>query len=339
MSAPEPDHHRPDRAAAAAAHAIVVLSFNGRIDTMACLESLVTGSPEAMVIVVDNGSTDGTVAEVAARWPQVHTLQTGRNLGFTGGMNLGLRWAIDAGAATVTVLNNDTIAPPGLAARLASVAAAGRAVSPVVRVLTPNAPADPDAADSAPVWFGGGTVDSATGLPRHTGPEDWPPTDGDGLRASTTLAGCCVTAPSDVWQRVGFFDERYFLNFEDAEWSRRAAALGVPLCVDSRAMLWHRVSASFVGPHRYLGAYYYARNGLWFVRTSDGATALTAWRFLRRHCLGPAVRRRASEPAHEPARRTLVFVWAVAASVVGRFGPAPRSLVRVVERWSDGSRR
>lgn len=312
-------------------HVIVVLSFHGRTDTLRCVESLVAGSPDATVLVVDNGSKDGTLEEVALRWPQAHALQAGTNLGFAGGMNLGLRWALDAGAATITVLNNDTIAPIGLAARLAAVASPGRAVSPTVLVEPAEGTRDPQ---KATVWFGGGAVDAGTGMARHTGPEEWGPTDGDGLRPTATLAGCWVTAPAQVWRRVGLFDERYFLNFEDAEWSRRAADLGVPLCVDTRSVLWHRVSASFVGPYRYLGAYYYVRNGLLFVRTSGTATMLTPWRFLRHHCLGAALRRQPDEPAREPIRRGLVLAWAVAAAYARRFGPAPRKLVRLVERWS-----
>ena len=135
---------------------VVVLSYHGRDDTLRCVESLVGGSPEAQVLVVDNGSDDGVLEAVRERWPQVATLQTGENLGFAGGMNRGLEWALVREASTVTVLNNDTIVPPGTIAALAQRALEGVAVSPEVRY----------AADGR-VWFGGGTVDLQTGLARH----------------------------------------------------------------------------------------------------------------------------------------------------------------------------
>jgi GT2 family glycosyltransferase len=96
---------------------VVVLSFHGRADTELCVKSLVDGSPGARILVIDNGSFDGVLESVTGRWPQVHALQTGRNLGFSGGINAGLTWALDAGAATVTVLNNDTLLPRGAISR------------------------------------------------------------------------------------------------------------------------------------------------------------------------------------------------------------------------------
>lgn len=112
---------------------VVVLNFHGQADTEKCVETLVAGSPRTTVLVVDNGSHDGTVELVSTRWPQVHTIQNLENLGFAGGMNTGLRWALDSGAETVTVLNNDTLIPPGAMDRLFDMARTGAAVSPEVR--------------------------------------------------------------------------------------------------------------------------------------------------------------------------------------------------------------
>ena len=99
---------------------VVVLNYKGRTDTLDCLQSLVAGSPAAEVLVVDNGSDDGVLSFVRQRWPNVRTLQLEENRGFAGGMNAGIRWAIEAGADTVTVLNNDTLVPPGVIGALSS---------------------------------------------------------------------------------------------------------------------------------------------------------------------------------------------------------------------------
>ena len=168
---------------------------------------------------MDNGSDDGVLEAVSGRWPTVETFQTGDNLGFAGGMNRGIEWALARGAATVTVLNNDTLVPPGVAAALAARARSGVAVSPEVRYAANGA-----------VWFGGGVVDGETGLARHlTDAEMARAFPGSGPRSVETLAGCCVTASAEVWRTVGGFDERYFLIFEDADWSMRARARGVDL--------------------------------------------------------------------------------------------------------------
>ena len=254
---------------------VVVLNFNGWVDTERCVQSLLKGSPEATVLVVDNGSDTGFPADVAERWPGVTTLRNDRNLGFTGGMNAGLRAAFELDADTVTILNNDTVVSPGAIAALAEVAEAGVAVSPEVRYL--------DRPDE--VWFGGGAVDPATNLPHHVAPDALSPPAADGLRPTDVLAGCCVTATAETWRRVGFLDERYFLNFEDSDWSMRAHAVGVPLVVDTRVTIEHAVSASFTGAYSYLGLYYYARNGLLFGREHGHSFFPENLRFFRRHVL------------------------------------------------------
>ena len=216
-------------------HVVVVLSFRGRQDTLACLDALLATGHDYSVLVVDNGSFDGVLEETARRHPDAFTLQTGRNLGFAGGMNAGLRWAMDRGAQTVTVLNNDTLCTPDAVRALESCAESGAIVSPQVDYL-----ASPDR-----IWFAGGVVDADTALPRHLGETELEALPSGACSPTDTLAGCCLTARADVWRRVGLFDERYFLLFEDAELSLRAARLGVPLLVCRQIRILHRVSASF----------------------------------------------------------------------------------------------
>ena len=92
----------------------VVLSWNGRERTLACLRSLehVTYRPFS-VLVVDNGSSDGSADAVAAEHPDVSLVRLGENLGFAGGMNAGIRAAFAAGADAVVLLNNDMEVEPG----------------------------------------------------------------------------------------------------------------------------------------------------------------------------------------------------------------------------------
>jgi GT2 family glycosyltransferase len=188
---------RPDVDPVSRCDCVIVLSYFGRQDTMRCIDSLVSGSPSARLLVIDNGTFDGVLEAARSRWPQVETIQTGSNLGFSGGMNVGLTWAHSIGADTITVLNNDTIIPPGVIDALATTALQGGAVSPEVRYA--------DAEQR--VWFGGGVVDTATNLPRHLNDEeiaekfaDTPKLD---LHVVETLAGCCITATAVTWLRVG----------------------------------------------------------------------------------------------------------------------------------------
>lgn len=314
-------------------HTVVVLSYRGREDTLRCVASVLAGS-RARVLVVDNGSHDGVLAEAAARWPQVATLQTGTNLGFAGGMNAGLRRALDDGAAVVTVLNNDTVVDAGALDRLAHRAAGARAaISPEIRYLH-----DPDR-----VWFAGARLDPHDGLPRHLDAREATArrgrTDaGDAPYRVDLLAGCCVTAGRDVWESVGGFDERYFLDFEDSDWSVRARRAGVALEVDPGAIVRHAVSASFVGAYSYLGLYYYARNALLFARTSGRHPrrprhAVQVARLLRHRLLPVPVRVARDSGPRTGLRHGVVLAAALGANAARRYGRAPARLERLADRW------
>lgn len=113
---------------------IVVLNWNNGLDTLACLGSLVAlNDPAYDVLVVDNGSTDDSVARIRTAYPDVTLIETGANLGYAGGNNVGIRNALVHGADFVCLLNNDvTVAPDFLAPLLAAMGS-----QPDVGVVTP----------------------------------------------------------------------------------------------------------------------------------------------------------------------------------------------------------
>ncbi len=90
---------------------IILLNWNGWKDTVECVESCRKLSyPDVRIVIVDNGSTDGSETRLRERFPDLELIQTGANLGFAGGNNVGIRYALEKGAEYVWLLNNDTIA-------------------------------------------------------------------------------------------------------------------------------------------------------------------------------------------------------------------------------------
>jgi GT2 family glycosyltransferase len=300
-------------------HMVVVLNWFGRDDTITCVRSLIEGDADIEVLVVDNGSFDGALEDVASL-ERVRGLQLPRNLGFTGGMNRGIRWALEAGADTVTILNNDTVVPPGTMAELARAAEGRTAVSPMVMHLD-----EPDR-----VWFGGGTLDMPDGYPHHTALDQLEPCV-EGQRTTDLLAGCCITASADSWRTAGLFDERFFLNFEDSEWSLRARTRGMRLAVVCDVSILHAVSASFTGAAATLGGFYFQRNGLLFAQTA-GAGVGARWRFFRRFGL-TAVRRAGTWRGRR--RAAYITTAALLCFALRRFGEAPPAVRRRARRWSS----
>lgn len=299
---------------------VVVLSWFGKEDTLACVESLLTDDVPATVLVVDNGSFDGTLEAVTDRWPQVQTLQTGRNLGFAGGMNAGIAWALERGAEFITVLNNDTIMPAGGIAALQGIAARGYAVCPEIYYRD----------DPTTLWFGGGIVQPPAAFPRHLYPAELA-RPVDGLRSTELVTGCCITAGAGTWRDVGLFDERFFLNFEDSEWSVRAGDKGVLLAVATDVRLLHAVSASFVRNGSSLATFYYIRNGLLFGRLGGNSFRKQYW-FVKDqgpHGMADEWRRGNRRGAMLEAVEVAV---AVTTHATRRYGPAPKALSRIVRR-------
>lgn len=288
--------------------AVVVLNWNNASDTLDCLVSLRRHEPDAHVVVVDNASSDDSVERIRRSALGHDLVRAQTNLGFTGGNNVGLRRALDTGARYVAVLNNDTILPSAMLSALTRQLDDTSAVSPVIV----------RADDPTSVWFAGGIV--ARGMPRHLQPDELADDTAD-LVDTALLTGCCIVAHREVWRRVGLFDERFFLFFEDSDWSMRAAAAGVALRVDRTQTLHHGVSRSFRGDASMLGTFYYARNGVFFHRRY--ARGLTA-RFVLSRVLLPPLRGVLGRGPRLPAWPFGV-VGAVF-GVAGRGGPAPRWL-------------
>lgn len=288
----------------------VVLNWNGLSDTQNLVASLgpVTG-PDDTILVVDNASEDGSERALRETHPDLPVLQTGANLGYAGGNNAGIGWALERGFEFICVLNNDTLVDsPDFARELQRAAETGAIVSPtIVRE------------DNRELWFAGAVVDERYALPRHLSPEEVADVPvHDGYRQSQLLTGCCLFARATTWQRVGFIDERYFLLFEDSDWSLHAASLGVELLVAERSVLLHRVSKSFRYQARFSWVYYYCRNGTLFAGRHRGLRG--ALRFVLTCALRPRLGALAHGFDREKAAALVTAMIGVLAAATARTG-------------------
>lgn len=236
---------------------IVVLNWNNGPDTLACLGSLAAlDDPACDVLVVDNGSTDDSVARIRAAYPGVTLIETGANLGYAGGNNVGIRYALAAGAEAVGILNNDVAVEPGFLAPL--LAALGS--RPDVGVVTPLVAEQSD--DSGRVWALGSSVDwrTATVSRNHAGEAvaSWrgqPPFEVD------VASGAAMLVRREVLQQAGLMDERFFLYFEEVDWSLVVRKAGYSILAVPASLVWHEVSAT-LGATSPVIDYYMLRNHL-----------------------------------------------------------------------------
>ena len=220
---------------------LVVLNWNGLVDTRQALASLgtcrVPPGWQASLMMVDNGSTDGSAETVRKEFPDVEVVALSENRRFAGGNNVGLQRALEAGADAVMLVNNDVEAHRGLLDHL---------LGAIER--------DPEAGGAAPliffdpprdrVWYGGGRCVPALGYAAHRGLRAIDRGQFKTIESTGYLTGCCLLASRAAWEKVGPLDERYFIYAEDADWSLRARAAGYRLLLVPRARLWHKVSAA-----------------------------------------------------------------------------------------------
>jgi GT2 family glycosyltransferase len=226
----------------------VVLSWNGRDDTLAALESL-RGLP---TVVVDNGSTDGSADAVAARFPDAELIRAGVNLGFAAGNNVGIRRALERGADWVLLLNNDATVEPGLVEALERAAAA----RPDAGVLACKVLF----ADDDRLWYAGASWDPLLGRSRHEG---FGEPDEPGALADTARAtGAAMAVSRAAIEAAGLLDEELFLYAEDLEWCLRIRAAGFAVVYVPDARVRHRVSAAAGGAGSPTTLYYETRNVL-----------------------------------------------------------------------------
>jgi GT2 family glycosyltransferase len=294
----------------------VVLTWNGRDDTLACLRSLAgLDWPNHSTIVVDNGSSDGTVAAVEAAHPDVTTIATGRNLGFAAGNNVGLRAALAAGADYVLLLNNDTLVAPETLTKLIEEAErrpdAG-ALCPLIYYLDP-----PDR-----IWYAGARFDARRGHNgRHTGYGEVDYGQYDTVREIGRGTGAAMLVRSEVVSQVGLLDDQLYLQVEDVEWSLRMRQAGWRIFFVPAAKVWHRVSVASGGEHAPATAYYEIRNTL---AVCDRFAPLRGIRATRRRAAVLAVHMLHARRGRHPGENMRAVMEGWRDYRDGKLGPRPQ---------------
>ena len=245
---------------------VVVINWNGLADTLACLESLVAATPgPARTVVVDNGSTDGSVNGLRT-WLAAHRghdglavdlVESSTNLGFSGANNIGVeRLRADPLIRHFLLLNNDATVDRtyfGELARALNAAPDAGIMGPTIYVT--GRPGE--------VWYAGGsfvplrtlvihnTIVPAAELPRST----------------EFVTGCAMLIARRAWDTLGPLPECYFIYHEDAEYSWRAHAAGLAVLYAPRPVVYHAVGGAMRRQAtRPRVAYLKTRNRVLFVR-------------------------------------------------------------------------
>lgn len=239
---------------------IIVLNWNGREMTADCLRSLLAmRAGDFRIVVIDNGSSDGSVEYLRQQFPQVQVLPQGRNLGFAAGCNVGMKRALEDQSEFILLVNNDTKVDPDMLRELIMEAQknpTAAMVSPKIFYFEP-----PDR-----IWWAGGQYNLWKGVPLHIGCGARDDGRFDEPCSINWATGCVVLLRSQALRQIGLFDERIFGNGEDVDLSIRLRQQGWTIRYAPRARVWHKEGVDYrrnAGEH--VRKFTFARNLLWVM--------------------------------------------------------------------------
>ncbi|MGG4405951.1 glycosyltransferase family 2 protein [Geobacillus stearothermophilus] len=233
---------------------VILLNYNGYKDTIECIESLEKVTyPNMKIVIVDNNSTDGSEQIIKEKFPQHTFIQTGDNLGFAGGNNVGINYALEQGADYVCLLNNDTVVEKDFLDKLVETAEKDETIGIVGGTILQYE-------DNKKIWYAGGYFNRIGGKAVHI--KKLPKQI---LNEVTFITGCLQLIRRKVLLEVGLLPEEYFLYYEDLDYCMQVRNKGYRLIYDKRAVIYHKCggTASYKSP---ISIYYSNRNRLIFYK-------------------------------------------------------------------------
>jgi GT2 family glycosyltransferase len=247
--------------------AIIIVNWNGYVLTKACLESLKELEyPSFQLVVVDNGSVDGSGEKLKAEFSAIRLLTSAENIGFTGGNNLGIQWALDHFFDQVLLLNNDTLVEPEF-------------LDPLVSFLEQN----PDygavqpkimfEAERDKLWNAGGGYFKGFEMTWSIGIGKTDEGQFDQEKDTPWITGCAILVRAAAIRQAGMLDNRFFAYYEDVEWSFRIKKSGFRLRYLPQSKIYHVAGGSSKKTKTKEGIippiihFYRTRNHLFLIRS------------------------------------------------------------------------
>jgi len=240
---------------------IILLNWNGKKDTLECLASLEKiKNPRFSTVIVDNGSIDDSVKTLREAYPQIPIIETKANLGFAGGNNVAIEWALQKRADWIFLLNNDTIVDPDVLTAFLEAAS----IDPFPKVLGAKIYRyhDPQIIDH----LGGQWNPKIAEFEScNSGKVD------DGIsyenREKVDYAcGAALFIHRSVFESIGLLEPRFFLFWEETDFCTRARRAGFEVWTAPQAKIWHKVSSSFTGGKPHMHYFWWRSRLLWIER-------------------------------------------------------------------------
>jgi GT2 family glycosyltransferase len=190
---------------------VIILNYNGKDTLLDCLSSVYNSDyPNMNVVVVDNFSTDGSFEQAKEKFSKAHFISNSLNMGFAKGNNLGIRFALEKFADYIFLLNNDA----EIFSDTLSLLVSSAEKTPSFGIISPMILGS----DQKTPWFAGGKINWLQMSCVH-----YPGVAEQNIYPTEYASGCAMLINKSVFRKIGLFDERFFLYYEDADFSFRAS--------------------------------------------------------------------------------------------------------------------
>jgi len=254
---------------------VSIINFNGTSNTLECLLSLDkinSKSFKISVVVIDNASKDEFKVQSSKFkvFQGLRVISNDKNLGFSGGQNVGIKYALDNGADYVLILNNDTIVDKNLIEELLNAAQKDKNIGIAVPKIyfASGFEFHKDRYKKSDLgkvfWYAGGEMDWKNVIGFHRGVDEVDRGQYDRIEKTDFASGCCMLVKGEVFEKVGFLDEKFFLYYEDSDLCERIRRAGYSIMYSAKAILWHKNAGSAGGSGSSLQDYYITRNRMLF---------------------------------------------------------------------------
>jgi len=238
---------------------IVILNWNGFEETIECVDSISRIEySNYKILIVDNGSDSNEIDNIVLQFPFVKIIKSKENLGFSGGNNLGIEYAIKLNADFILLLNNDTIVEPNFLGILVHHSTqninVGILVPKINYYINQNR-----------IWYAGGYISKFRGSGFTIGQDE------SGEKYSnnkyvTFATGCCLLIKMEVIKKIGLMDPQYFLYLEDVDYCLRNNLKGYKILYIGKSKIYHKVSISSNKQNNLASLYYVTRNRFYFAK-------------------------------------------------------------------------
>lgn len=251
--------------------AVIVLNYKGVLNTIDCIDSVIASSLEKEVlleiIVVENGSNDGSSEKLRAL-KNIRLIESTKNLGYSGGNNLGITYALKTNADYILILNNDVFIDKDAISYLIKATNKADIISPKIYFAKGfefhKTRYKKDELGKV-IWYAGGQIDWNNIIGSHVGLDEVDNGQYNSKKEIDFATGACILVKREVFEKIGLFDEKYFLYLEDMDFCVRAKRADFKIIYEPSAVLWHKNAASAGGSGSKLQDYYITRNRLLFA--------------------------------------------------------------------------